>query len=139
MLVESALSLSLICAVTYDVTDTATTSVTPNFGEMPMQGKIETQRQVAGQVYFQFEESNRIRLPNKSVGHRDDGWREVTAIEIQDQKITGRFPYRMAIGGQFEIDRMNGEVKVRIGNILVGYVSMRGSCEPYEAPATRLF
>lgn len=133
------LVLSLVCSVTFSVTDTATTSVQPSYGQLPIHGSVETERQVDGKIYFDFGDTSRMKVPDQLAGVRDDGWRNLSDLEITDQKIIGRYALRLGGAGTFEIDRMDGSVRTRAGNIIVGYRTMRGHCEPYSLPRERLF
>ncbi|WP_312815879.1 hypothetical protein [Brevundimonas sp.] len=140
MLIEGALALSLLCNVTYDLTDTATTSFSNTPGDMPSHGKIETTRTHNGQLYVEIDdEGSRIRLPDRYITRSDDGWRTLTQVTSTESSIDGRFSFRTTIGGRMEIDRMTGNIRASIGNFVFGYVVFRGSCDRYEAPTERRF
>lgn len=139
MLQEATFAVHLLCAVSFSMSDTSTTSINPGYGQLPVTGEIVSRQQVQGEVRVRFGEQNRIRLPHQIVRARDDGWRELTDIEIADERIVAKFQYKFAEAGTLEIDRMNGEVRARMGNMITGYYTLVGKCTSQEMPRERLF
>lgn len=138
-MLDGALQLSLICAVSFSVTDSSTTSLNPGYGGAPVYAESTRRNQLEGELRFEFSENSRMRLPHQLGGSRDDGWRELKNVSVVDEKITARFSLEFAVGGQVEIDRMTGDVRVRYGNLLWGDGQIVGRCDRYEAPVERRF
>lgn len=139
MLQDTALVLNLLCAVSFNMNDTSTTSINPTYGQPPVTGAVTSRREVHGETLVQIGEANRIRLPHHIVRSRDDGWRELTDLSVNDDRITAKFQYKFAETGTLDVDRMTGEIRARMGNVLAGYYNLVGRCFPQEVRKERLF
>ena len=138
-MLDGVLQLSLICAVSFTVTENSAPLYSPNYGAEYARPENFSSRPERGELLFSFAEDSRMRLPHQLVGTRDDGWRELKSITVTDESISARFSFELAAGGSVEIDRMTGEVRVRYGNILWGHKQIVGRCDRYEAPTQRRF
>lgn len=140
MLAETVLSLSLVCDVAFTVTDTTSSSTQLDYGRPPISTQTEMPRRVTDRLFVELGPGrNRIRLPRQLSRPNEEGWRDLKELAVADQAIDAKFTFYPTVGGSITINRMNGEVRARWGNLLFGSNSLAGDCRPYEAPTTRLF
>lgn len=100
---------------------------------------LRTQR-AARTLQFELGEGvGRVRLPRAMIPlittKKTDGWFPLTALSVDDARITGKFSLNALNRGSVRIDRRTGEVEVRA---LYSYFS--GTCEKGStAPEDRKF
>ena len=139
MINEAGLALSLMCAVSFDVSETSSSQMTLNYGTPPISSQTTTARETAGRAFVELGEQDRLRLPRQLLSGRDEGWRTLRDVVRSDTSITAKFTFSTMLNGTVTIDRMTGEIRARWGNLLLGFSSMDGECRPYERSAERLF
>jgi len=140
MIAEAVLSLSLVCDVTFTVTDTTSSSTRLDYGSPSISTQTETPRRVTDRLFVELgENANRIRLPRQLSRPSEEGWRDLKDLAVADQAIDAKFTFYPTVGGTVTINRMTGEIRARWGNLLFGSNSLAGDCRPYEVPTTRMF
>ena len=138
-MLDEIFQLSLICAVSFTVTDSSMSMVSPGYGNPPVMAQRSTSREASGELMLAFDQDSRMRLPHQLVSGRDNGWRELKSIVVADNKINARFNFEMTVGGRVEVDRISGDIRVQYGNVLWGHKQIIGRCDRYEAPTERRF
>lgn len=140
MIAEAVLSLSLVCDVTFTVTDTTRSNTHLDYGSPAIATQTETPRQVTDRLFVELgPDRSRIRLPQQLSRPNEQGWRDLKEVSVGNEAIGAKFTFYPTVGGSLTINRMNGEVRARWGNLLFGSNSLAGDCRPYEAPTTRMF
>lgn len=140
MIVEAVLSLSLVCDVTFTVTDTTSSNTRLEYGSPSIATQTETPRQVSDRLFVELgPDKNRMRLPRQLSRPNEEGWRDLKELAVADQSLEAKFTLFPTVGGTVTINRMTGEVRARWGNLLFGSNSLAGDCRPYEVPTTRMF
>lgn len=139
MISETAFTLSLLCTVTFTVTDTNSSQTHLNYGSPPVRSQSTSQREASGPLNVELGANDRIRLPRQLVSGRDQGWRDLKDLQVDETSIQAKFTFSPTVGGSVSIDRMTGEVRARWGNILWGHNSLGGECRPSEVRSEPLF
>jgi hypothetical protein len=123
--------LTLICdgTATVGTTTSAGTSVYSSQGTTTANTTVYGTDQLRERLTVRVVEGTvAVRMPaslQPPIGGRgNDGWRQLTDVQITDEEIRGRFSYNWLNRPSVRIDRMTGDIEVDA----MGQTGFRGTC-----------